>query len=158
MIYTARLKFTTNYLGGGPRKKGSKSSSVRPIDYVSEGIASLNENEWRSNFALALKQLGLKFDIKKFIFESGFSVEGKVKILKRVFNKVNIDLFEGIERGNEISISFVYKDDPESSPDVKAVRSILDIVGKFYGMSQWGTKFHCGRFSVISVKRVLYNE
>jgi hypothetical protein len=157
MIYIARLKFTTNYLGGGARKKG-KPSSVRPIEYVSEGRAALNENEWRDNFRLALKQLNLVFDIKKFIFESGFSVEGKTEVLKRVYNKVNVDLFEGVKRGKEISISFAYKDNPENSPEVAAMRCVLGIVGKFYGMSQWGTKFHCGRFEVISIKRVLCDE
>ena len=155
MIYKARLKLTTNFLGGGPRKKGK---SVRPLQYSEEGSAAINEEEWRSNFALALNQLGLKFDIKKFIFESGFSVEGKVKVLKRVYNKVNVDLFEGIERGNSVDIQFIYKDEIENSPSVEMIQKVLEIIGKFYGMSQWGTKFHCGRFLVINVKRVLYNE
>ena len=156
MIYKARLKLTTNFLGGGPRKKGM---SVRPMLYSDEGKrAAINEEEWRSNFALALKQLNLKFDIKKFIFESGFSIEGKVKVLKRVYNKVNIDLFEGVERGNNIDIQFVYKDEVDNSPPIDAIKHILEIVGKFYGMSQWGTKFHCGRFLVTNVERILYNE
>tara|TARA_B100000579_G_scaffold437938_1_gene470081 strand:+ start:888 stop:1352 length:465 start_codon:yes stop_codon:yes gene_type:complete len=153
MIYKASLKLTTNFLGGGSRQKGA---SVRPLTYTEDGLVAINEEEWRSNIALALKQLNLKFDIKKFIFESGFNAEGKVMVLKRVYNKVNIDLFEGIERGNTIDIQFVYKDEVDNAPSVKAVKKLLNIIGKFYGMSQWGTKFHCGRFSVKEVKRITY--
>ena len=153
MIYKASLKLTTNFLGGGPRKKGM---SVRPLNYTEDGLVSINEEEWRSNIALALKQLNLKFDIKKFIFESGFDPEGRVTVLKRIYNKVNVDLFEGIERGNIIEIQFVYKDSLDDSPPVKVVTKLLEIVGKFYGMSQWGTKFHCGRFTVANVTRIIY--
>ena len=60
MIYKASLKLTTNFLGGGSRKKGM---SVRPLIYTEEGLVAINEEEWRSNIALALKQLNLKFVI-----------------------------------------------------------------------------------------------
>ena len=153
MIYKASLKLTTNFLGGGSRKKGM---SVRPLIYTEEGLVAINEEEWRSNIALALKQLNLKFDIKKFIFESGFDAGSRVMVLKRIYNKVNVDLFEGIERGNTIDVQFVYKDSLENSPPIEAVTKLLEIVGKFYGMSQWGTKFHCGRFSVVNVKKIIY--
>lgn len=155
MIYKVKLKLTTNFLGGGSRKK---NTSVRMLNYTESGLVAINESEWRDNFKLAAKQLGLKVDTKNFIFACGFDAAGKIKILKRTYNKVNVDLFEGIERGNTIEVEFTYKDIPENSPEPDAVRGILEIIGKFYGMSQWGCKFHCGRFTVLNVERIIFNE
>ena len=154
MIYKVKLRLTTNFLGGGKRQR----NSVRALERTHDGQIAINENEWRKHIDLASKQLELGLDTSKLVFESGFDAGSKVSIIRRVYNKVNTDLFEGIRKGNNLEIQFVYKDEPKVSPSIEEISKLLEIVGKFYGMSQWGLKFHCGRFLVKNVERVVANE
>jgi len=31
---------------------------------------------------------------------------------------------------------------------------LVDIIGRFHGISQWGSKFNCGRFKIKKIERV----
>ena len=151
MIYRTRICFTTNFLGGGPR---DKNSSVRSLKRTYDDLIELNSQEFFNNIKLANKQVNAKIDIKKFIIPEGFDHEDKITVIKRVFNRVNIDFFEGIARGNKVFLDLMYFAEIENSPSIETVGTLMDILGRFHGISQWGQKFNCGRFKVLNVEKV----
>ncbi len=155
MIYRARICFTTNFLGGGPR---DKTSSVRSLKKTSDDQIELNSLEFAKNLELANNQIGAKIDISKFILPEGFNDENNITVLKRVFNRVNIDFFEGIASGKKVFLDLMYYAEVSKSPSVETVRKLLDVLGRFHGISQWGQKFNCGRFKVLNVEKVTINN
>ena len=149
MIYNIKITFTTNFLGGGGR---DKKTSVRSLKRTHDGLVEFHDKEVRDSIELAKAQLGLSFDISKFKIPNGFEAKDNISVLKRVYNKVNIDLFEGIRRGKSVDIQMLYNDNPDASPSAGDIKKLLSVLGKFHGISQWGRKFNCGRFKVNQVK------
>ena len=99
MIYRARICFTTNFLGGGPR---AKNSSVRALKKTYDSLVELNSQEFLSHLELANKQLKANIDVSKFKIPEGFDPEDNISVIRRVFNRVNIDFFDGITKGNKV--------------------------------------------------------
>ena len=155
MIYRARICFTTNFLGGGPR---DKNSSVRALKRTYEDDVEINSAEFYKNLELANNQIKGKLEISNFKIPEGFDPEDNISVIRRVYNRVNIDLFEGILRGNKVYIDIMHNTEVKDSPSIETIRKLLDIVGKFHGISQWGSKFHCGRFKVLNIEKVTINN
>ena len=129
-------------------KKGK--DGIRRIKTTYSGQVALNENELRSSFERAAKQLQKEFNPKIIVFTEGFDSE--CSIIRRTYNKTNVEFFEGIEQGKEIVLELaVVEGDEKELPTVEDLRKILDVIGKFYGISQFGNKFQCGRFQVVSI-------
>ena len=147
MIYEAKIKLDTHFLGGHKRGK----DGIRRLKTTYSGQIALNENELRRTFERAADQLDMAFDPKTVVFPEGFDSE--TSIIRRVYNRTNVDLFEGIEHGNFIHLEMALVGDAESLPSKEDLEKILKVVGKFYGVTQFGSKFQCGRFKVIHVVR-----
>ena len=103
MLAEIKIKLTTNFLGGGPRKHG-----VRQLKKTSENQIAINEQEWRSDSSEVAASLGIEFDPKSVRFESGFDCD-RVSTLRRTYNKVNVEMFEGIPANTRLSL-FVFLD------------------------------------------------
>ena len=145
MYIEVKLKLITNFLGGGSRKCG-----VRQLKRTSDNRIAIDENEWRSDISESAESLGLKLDVKSIRFELGFDPI-KVCTLRRTYNKVNVEMFEGIPSGTTISI-FLYADKRmDNCPSLEDIRKVMDVFGKFFGISQFGKKFQCGRFEVKEI-------
>lgn len=151
MIYRARICFTTNFLGGGPR---DKNSSVRALKRTYDNDVEINSAEFYKNLELANKQIKGNLEISKFKIPEGFYPEDNISVIRRVYNRVNIDLFEGILKGNKVYIDIMHNAEVKDSPSIETLKKLLDIVGKFHGISQWGSKFNCGRFKVLNIEKV----
>ena len=147
MIYEAKLGLTTHFLGG--YKKGK--DGIRRVKMTYSGQVALNESELRNHFQLAAKQLEMEFNPKTVVFAEGFDSE--LSIIRRVYNKTNIEFFEGIEQGETINIEMAVVGDEDKIPTQDDLSKILNVIGKFYGISQFGNKFQCGRFKVITIVR-----
>ena len=155
MIYRARICFTTNFLGGGPR---DKNSSVRALKRTYDNDVEINSAEFYKDLELANKQIKGNLDIGKFKIPEGFNPEDNTSVVRRVYNRVNIDLFVGVLRGSKVYIDIMYNAEVKDSPSIETLRKLLDIVGKFHGISQWGKKFNCGRFKVLNIEKVTINN
>ena len=60
-------------------------------------------------------------------------------------------MFEGIPAGTRLSL-FIYIDQRhDNCLDIKQLHQIMIVIGKFFGISQFGKKFHCGRFKVHDI-------
>ena len=151
MIYRSRICFITNFLGGGPR---DKNSSVRRIKRTYESLVEINPSSLSENLQLANQQLKADININNFIIPEGFHDEDQVSVIKRIFNRVNIDFFEGLEKGSKVYLDLMFKKEPKDCPSLDTISSLLDIVGRYHGISQWGAKFHCGRFKVLNTERI----
>lgn len=145
MIYEIKLKLNTHFLGG--YKKGK--DGIRRVKTTYSGQIALNENELRGHFELAAKQLDMDFDPKTVVFTEGFDSE--LSIIRRTYNRTNVEFFEGIEQGNTITIELAVVGD--NIPDADDLRKILAVIGRYYGITQFGSKFQCGRFNVLTVTR-----
>ena len=139
MIYRAHIKFTTNFLGGGPR---DKKSAVRHLKRTSEGHVELHSQQFMEKLKLANEQLDGNLDTSKFKIPDGFYASDLISTCKRVYNKVNVDLFEGIATGKRVRLELMYDSPTDEAPDVATVGKLLSTIGKFHGISQWGSKFH----------------
>ena len=145
MILEVSIELTTNYLGGGPRKNG-----VRTLRRSADNRLAINEKEWKEDLKTAAKELKIKVDIESISLEPGLDFP-EVNVLRRVYNKTNVDLFEGVSAGNSLSFCMRVDEDVNGSPTVEEISKLFAVVGKFIGISQFGKKFHCGRFKVTSV-------
>jgi hypothetical protein len=145
VIYEIKLKLNTHFLGG--YKKGK--DGIRRVKTTYSGQVALNENELRGHFELAAKQLDMDFDPKTVVFTEGFDSE--LSIIRRTYNRTNVEFFEGIEQGNTITIELAVVGD--NVPDADDLRKILAVIGRYYGITQFGSKFQCGRFNVLTVTR-----
>ena len=122
MIYRARICFITNFLGGGPR---DKNSSVRQLQKTYDGGVQINSGDFINNLSLANKQIKAKLEVSKFKVPEGFDSEGKVSVIRRPYNRVNIDFFEGIKAGSKVYIDIMYNDGLKNSPSVETVSKLL---------------------------------
>ena len=94
--------------------------------------------------------MGIAFDPKSIRFESGFDCDN-IRTLRRTYNKVNVEMFEGIQKGTKLSL-YVYLDSRvQPCLELKQLFQICVVIGKYFGISQFGKKFHCGRFKVHDV-------
>lgn len=152
MIYRVHIKFITNFLGGGPR---DKKTQVRLLNRTHENHVALHSQDLMKKLELANEHLNAELDIGKFKIPDGFEINhDSISKLKRVYNKVNIDWFEGIQKGKKIKLDIMFEDTSDKAPKVELVSSLFDVIGRFHGISQWGAKFHCGRFKVSKTERV----
>lgn len=145
MILEVKIILTTNYLGGGPRVNG-----VRQLRRTHDNRLAVNEKEWKEDMAAAAADLKLDFNKNSVSLEPGIDFP-EVNVLKRVYNKTNVDLFEGVSAGNELVFSVRINENLDNSPTKEDLIKIFTVVGKFIGISQFGKKFHCGRFTVKTI-------
>ena len=150
MILELNIELTTNFLGGGPRKNG-----VRKLKKSDDGRIAVNEKEWKEDLKEISKNLEIEINTDSFVFEPGFEFP-EINVLRRVYNKTNVDLFEGISAKNKLSIYFMIKN--SENIDFEEIKTLFENFGKFCGISQFGKKFHCGRFKVISLSKITKNN
>lgn len=149
MLIELNIQLTTNLLGSGPRVNG-----VRKLKRSPDNRIVVNEKEWKEDLKSTAKSIELDFDVECISFEPGFEFP-EVNVLRRVYNKTNVDLFEGISAGNNISIYFLLND---VDVGLNNLKTLFDTFGKFFGISQFGKKFHCGRFKVIGLTKLTKDD
>ena len=148
MILEINIELTTNFLGSGPRING-----VRTLKRSPDNRIAINEKEWREDLARAARDLDLNVNMESLALEPGFEFP-EINVLRRVYNKTNVDLFEGVSAGNKLNIYAMLDESIERHPKLDELTKMFEIVGKFIGISQFGKKFHCGRFKVLTVAKL----
>ncbi len=150
MLLEINIELTTNFLGAGARVNG-----VRKLKKTPDNRIAVNEKEWKEDLKSSAKNIELEFDVNQINFEPGFEFP-EVNVLRRIYNKTNVDLFEGIAAGNKISLYCML--DNACKTDLEDIKKLFGIFGKFFGISQFGKKFHCGRFRVVSVNKLTKDD
>jgi len=146
MYMCATIKLRTNFLGSGPRQAGRRTLKRTPDNRI-----SIDENEWRSDLSEAAKSLGIEANMKCIKFEEGFYAE-KTCTLRRTYNKVNVEMFEGIPAPSILDIYMFMDERVGEDMTLDNLKKSLTVFGKFFGISQFGKKFQCGRFDVLELK------
>ena len=146
MFLEVNIELTTNFLGGGQRVNG-----VRKLKKSHDNRIAVNEKEWKEDLKKVAEQLEIEINVDSFRFDIGFEFP-EVNVLRRVYNKTNVDLFEGISAGNQLSLYVAVP--VQTKTGLEDIGKIFTLFGKFYGISQFGKKFHCGRFKLISINKL----
>lgn len=124
--HSVDIRFTTNFLAGGVRVKG-----IRRLELDSQHRILLPEDQIKKATEVI----------------TGVEVEPYIRcapcsLLTRTYNRVRVDKFEGIKWGSKVTVF--------AEGESKAIHEFFNHLGKL-GISQWGTKFNCGRFDVLTV-------
>jgi hypothetical protein len=129
------VKFTTNFLGSGKRANG-----VRKLVKTREGYIEIPHTDLQ-------KELKGRTTIDNWRLRD---IEAaRVNILRRVYNRVRVDRFEGVEKGTQVSMILEVGD----VTDFKNIKELVLNLGRS-GISQWGRKFNCGKFKLIDITRI----
>lgn len=130
---------------------GCRISEERPRELVrhANGEPGLIQEMWHDSMRKAASDLGIKYDQQAFILPMSFTAT-KFEEYLRVYNKTHKERFESIPTGATIKFELHLLED-KLNPSEYA--KLLALVGKHYGISQWGNKFGYGRFEVQFIKR-----
>ena len=123
------VQFTTNFLGAGKRVNGVRKLERSKIGSILLPVKEL-KNEVKAPYTWNLKDIG----------------DVRVNILRRIYNRVRVDRFEGIEKGTRVTLEL----EVDAQADLPRVTQLAEKLGKS-GRSQWGRKFNCGKFKVIAI-------
>lgn len=130
---------------------GCRVSEGRPRVLVrhTNGEPGLIQEMWHDSMRRAASDLGIKYDQQALILPMYFSAT-KFEEYLRVYNKTHKERFESIPKGAVVKFELHLMED---KLDPSSYGKLLSLVGKYYGMSQWGNKFGYGRFEVQFIKR-----
>lgn len=129
------VTFTTNFLGGGKRVNG-----VRKLLKTKTGYIEIPHKDLQ-------KEVTTPTSITKWRLRD---IEAaRVNILRRIYNRVRVDRFEGVEKGTRISVMLEVNDEVE----LEEVEEFARILGRA-GISQWGRKFNCGKFKLLTITQI----
>ena len=129
------VKFTTNFLGGGNRVHG-----VRKLFRSDKGSITIPNKELQ-------KEIETTDSLQPW--QVADLEATRVNILRRVYNRVRVDRFEGIEKGTGATLILSVGDDAQRADVERLARKL----GKS-GISQWGRKFNCGKFKLINITKI----
>lgn len=150
MLLEVKIKLTSPFLGDVHSKE-----KIRRLKKNGNGNIVINEAQWLDTFALGAKQLNIPFDKATIMLEEDFEAPS-IHLYRRVWLKTRSEMFESIRKGTEITFQMILRDDLENCPTIEQLVAIFELVGKFFGLSQWGSgKFGYGRFKLQYIKKVV---
>lgn len=153
MLLNLKLRLVTPMLG---TRKVPKNPA-RQLERVANNRIAINEALWLDQMRLAAKQLGIPFKDEFVMLDEGFDTPS-TNIYKRVYKKTNVEYFEAISKNNVLNIDIILRDDLPGCCSVIELKNILELVGKFFGLSPWGSKFGYGKFKVEELKPLKTND
>jgi hypothetical protein len=146
VILTVKIKLTTPYLGELKPDRGS----VRRFKKQGQMIA-VNVAQWQEQFRLAARQIGVDFDPKTIQPQAHFR-PAAIHLFVRRFNRIQQENFESFRAGTVLTLEFLIREDLPKCPKPSELKTMLMIVGEYFGLSQFGNGFGFGRFKVLSVE------
>lgn len=148
MILIAHVRLTSHFLGEmKPDHRG-----IRRFKLDSFGRAAVNQNQWLEDLVFAARSL--KLDLKvttTMVPPEGISM-GTIHLHRRTYSGAKVDFFEAFLKNTILTFDLVLHDDRPKCPTIEDTRRMLEIVGQYRGISQWGSRFGFGRFKVLEVR------
>ncbi len=119
-----------------------------------KGWIFVNQNMWLDKLQLAAHNLQFVLDVRGTVVAPQSIMPATIKYYRRTYSKVNVEMFEAFGPGTVLTFDLLLRDDRPKCPSVEQMSSMLDFVGEWEGVSQFGSKFGFGRFTVLNLKSV----
>lgn len=108
----------------------------------------IHNQQWGDRIKKASLDLGIHIPDGGVKLPQGFRPP-TLHLYQRRYNRTKSELFEAIRKGTVLTIDIV------TSLSEDDFEEILTHVGKYYGLSPWGSKFGYGRFYLDQGDRIL---
>jgi hypothetical protein len=141
MLVTARLKFLTPCLGN--KRMERRDLMLRD----SSGKVLLLQSWWRAGLYYAAQALS-RYQKEVGEIQADPVVEGSTTIYRRYYSDTCFKEHEAFDAGSEVTVNFCVPD----RISLAAFRELMDIAGKYVGISPYGYKADFGRFVVLEIK------
>lgn len=156
MLHTLKLQLLNPMLGNIPTQSG-----VRKFKRLNSGAVAFDSALWSWACTNAIRQLKLDISEDAIRPERGWCRTPRVVLYRRNWTKDGVpqtDSFESFPEKTEIHVKMFLAQSGHGTlirtPTPAEMVSIAEIVGEYFGLSPWGTKFGYGRFSVLSFTQV----
>jgi len=160
MLFEVKLRLTRHMLG-----QQRTTDGVRRFTRVRSDDAriSIDLQHWSWAFREAAASLHLPVNITTLYPAAGIATPTLVMYTRRWTTKKEdgrerpqSEMFEAIREGTVLTFQMVSTSGPEKTdaqaPDCAQITALLNFIGEFIGISQWGNKYGYGRFRVESIR------
>lgn len=148
MIVISQVRLTSHFLGElKPDNRG-----VRRFRMDGKGRVAVNQNQWLEDLLFATRTIKLDLKIHSTIVPPEGILPASVHLHRRTYSGAHVEFFESFRKGTILTFDMLVHEDRPKCPNVEQLRTLLELVGEYRGISQWGNKFGFGRFTVLSVK------
>lgn len=104
---------------------------------------------WVKHMELAAADLELTFKPSFIRLPEGYDAP-VIALNRRTYNREHAEEFESIPKGSTLKVEVMLM---EKQLEPEHFAKILQVVGNRYGVSQWGSHFGYGRFTINFIKR-----
>lgn len=146
MILQLKIKVDSHLLGDKKEEDG-----IKRFKRLNNRI-DLDSFKFKEKIIEALSDLNFICAENTILFESNF-ISPTLHLYKRTYSKLKVEYYEIIRKGTVLTFNIIIKEGKDMCPNTDLLRQAIENVGKFYGISPWGSKFGYGRFSVISMTK-----
>jgi hypothetical protein len=160
MLFEVKIRLTRHMLGQQRTTDGVRRfTRVRSDD----NRISLDLQHWSWAFREAASSLHLPVNISTLYPAAGIAVPTLVMYTRRWSTKTadgrerpQSEMFEAIREGTVLTFQIVSSAGPEKqdgpAADPEQIKALLNFIGEYIGISQWGNKYGYGRFRVESLR------
>jgi len=151
MIFRIRIQLTHDLLGGGERV-----DRTRRIIRNADGTMHLHEQDFVRGFCEIARLLGLTIRPDEVLVPLGIDIsKATTSLITREFSATRHEQFEGLRRNQRLEFELMLGEG-NNHLGAAEVSAVMEQYGRFRGISQFGAKFQCGRFNVLSVVPVSF--
>jgi hypothetical protein len=160
MLFEVKLRLTRHMLGQQRTTDGVRRFT-RVRDEDSRILVDLQHWSWA--FREAATALHLTVNVGTLYPASGIKSPTLVMYTRRWNTRTSdgrerpqSEIFEAIREGTVLTFQLVNASGPEKAdapaPNCDQLTQLLNFIGEFIGISQWGNKYGYGRFRVESIR------
>lgn len=134
--------------------KNRDAEGIHRFARVDGDMVSLEPKTWLWMLDQSSRDLGLDVDCKTVRAPLGVR-PGTTVLRRHPWNATRVDMFEAIPKGAELGFRVAIMAEA-GAPSPNQLQDMLEYIGDYIGMSQWGSKppFGYGRFKVLYVKEL----
>lgn len=152
MLLEIRVKLTKPFLGSlSPDHRGIRRFRMDGAKVF------VHADYWKEQFKIAAMQLHYPINTDTLHPPSGIE-SASIHLFRRIFSKRRMELFESFRAGTVLTFDFIVREDKPRCPDVQQFKNMLEFIGEYLGLSQFGSKFGFGKFKVVDVRMKVYGE
>ena len=152
MVIQTYVKLDTPILG----ELKQDSTGVRRFKKI-QGNIYINQFHWKEQLGVSMKMLKLTTDSNTILPEASY-VCPTIILYRRTYSKMHVELFEACRKGCQLTWQFCIRDDLAHAPTLEQFADVFALTGKYLGLSQFGSKFGFGKFSVITINEINGNN
>jgi hypothetical protein len=160
MLFEVKIRLT-NLMLGQQRTTGGVRRFTRVRD--DDKRILVDHQHWNWAFKEAADALHIPVNISTMYPAAGIAAPTLVMYTRRWTTKTpdgrdrpQSEIFEAVREGTVLTFQLLSATGPERldlpAPDAAQLEQLLNFIGEFIGISQWGNKFGYGRFRVEAVR------